>query len=101
MKDFYYSDVGGDHFPDTVIGSELLYTVNATCWLANENDSIVSAVWNAGAGLTILDSFIQEQYLVVKVRANSIGTHSLKCDLSTVEGSNTQLKVIPLLLKVY
>jgi hypothetical protein len=101
MKNFYYTDIDGDHFPDATTGSELYYSIMFACWLANENTIILSAEWEVGAGLTLLDDFIQGTEAKAKIRADKTGAHSVMCTITTSEGGVTQLKKIPMILKVY
>lgn len=101
VKDYYYKDIDGDHFPDTVVGSELYYTVDASCWLTQENDTITGATWEVGAGITLLDNFIQGTLLQVKLGALKVGSHSAVLTLTTTDNGNNQTKKVPMILKVY
>lgn len=99
-KTHYYTDIDGDHFPDTELGSELYYTLNYACWLSKEQDDVATVVWSSN--LPILDEYNEDGLAHVKVRADKRGTHTLKCTIGTSDSdSREQLKVVNMLLKVY
>jgi hypothetical protein len=101
MKNFYYTDIDGDHFPDASKGSELFYSIEFSCWLTNEKSIVTSVTWEVGSGLQLLANFIQGTEAKVKVSADSVGSHSMVCSITTAEGGLAQLKKIPMILKVY
>ena len=105
FKNFPYTDVDGEHFPDAIVGSDVFYGLDFTCWLANEEDTIVSAVWTLPDGLTTSDDFLQDTVGTIKIKALRAGSYVINCVLTSTETLNQavlqQEKSIDTVLKVF
>lgn len=99
-KNYNYTDVGGEHFPDTEVGSNLFYSIDIDCWIVSEAAKIDSVVWSTGTGLVIGDSFINGTTANVKLEAIQVGTFSVTCTITSSDGPYSQTKNVVLLLKV-
>ena len=100
-KPYYYTDLGGDHFPDASVGDNLYYTIDLSCWLQNENDTISAVTWELPDGLSSDDAFLQGNLAKIKIHSERAGNYRLKCIVSVYESTKTQDKVVPMMLKVY
>lgn len=100
-KNYYYTDIDGDHFPDASKGDELYYSIMFSCWLSNEGDSTESITWSVPEGLTLLDEFIQGGEAKAKIRCDRVGSFKVTCTINTIEGTSNQTKNVPMILKVY
>lgn len=100
-KSYYYKDIDGEHFPDAIKGDELFYSIMFTCWLTNEGDSVSSITWAVPDGLTLMEDFIQGGEAKAKIRADRVGSFKVICTINTNEGTETQSKNVPMILKVY
>ena len=90
IKDFYYKEIDGDHFPDATLGSNLFYGLDFSCWLSNESDLIKSVTWNLPKGIQSEDSFMQGNKGIVKLKGEYPGSFIINCVLVSEE---TQLGV--------
>ena len=85
MKRFYYTDIDGDHFPDATLGDDLVYALDLNCWLASEEEEVISADWELPQGVTSKDSFLVEGVANVSLRATQVGSFRVKCVIETRE----------------
>lgn len=105
FKNFHYTDIDGEHFPDAILGSNLYYGLDLECWLTNESDSLVSVVWNVPEGIISCDDFVQGFVANVKLQATRTGSFIINCVMTseeTVLGKTIrQEKSIDTVLKVF
>ncbi len=105
MKNFHYTDIDGEHFPDATLGSNMFYGLDFACWLDNESDTIVSVEWNLPDGVVSDDSFMQGTIGNVKLRPTRTGSFLINCVLTSEETYNAstlqQQKSINTVLKVF
>jgi len=105
VKKFTYTDIDGDHFPDTSLGSDLYYGLDFTCWLEEETDTIVSTTWTIPAGVESDDDFMQGNVGNIKLRPTQVGSHVINCLLVSEETLNAvtlqQTKSIDTVLKCF
>ena len=105
IKDFYYKEIDGDHFPDATLGSNLFYGLDFSCWLNNESDLIKSVTWHLPKGVQSDDSFLQGNVGVVKLKGEHPGSFIINCILVSEETAHNvsleQEKSIDIVLKVF
>jgi hypothetical protein len=105
VKRFAYTDIDGDHFPDTTLGSDLYYGLDFTCWLESEEDTIVSATWYVPDGIESDDDFLQGKVGTIKLRPTRAGSYVINCELVSEETVNEvtlqQTKSIDTVLKCF
>jgi|TARA_B110000908_G_C10228649_1_gene439375 hypothetical protein len=105
FKDYYYKSTDGEHFPDAVLGSNLFYGLDFSCWLKNEEDTLVSIEWTLPDGVTSEDDFLQGTVGNIKLSPTRTGSFVINCVITTEETLNfstlLQEKSIDTILKVF
>lgn len=104
-KNFHYTEIDGEHFPDATLGSNLFYGIDFSCWLDNEDDEIVSAEWTVPDGVSSDMDFRQDNIGNVKLEPLRTGSFTINCILTSEETLNgvtlQQEKSIDIILKVF
>lgn len=100
-RSYVYSDIDGDHWPDTPLGSELYYSLDYLPWASCENDTFVEVEWIVPKGLEGLDSFEEDGQAFIKLKTIKRGSFRVVANLKTKEGSATQIKTVNMILRVY
>ena len=86
-----YTDAEGQaHWPDAPITSEKEYAVDWTAYLVAENDTISTVSWTVPDGLTKMDDYEVSSEARIKLSADTLGNHEVKCEMNSTEGAKTQ-----------
>ena len=101
LRRYHYEDVDGTHFPDSMVGDSLFYSIDFQCWLKNENDTIVSVTWAAQPGVVASDAYTEGYLAHVRLTPSTFGSFKIECRLTCAEGSVEQIRVVPMILKVF
>ena len=99
-RKFNYNDVDGNHWPDADVGDDLYYSVDFSCWLDQEFDVLLEAVWLIPDGLTSTDEYTQDKSAVIKLKSLRRGSFKCVCTLKSQNFDKIQSNVIPMILKV-
>ena len=99
-KNRFYNAIDGDHFPDAIKGSDLYYSLDLTCWLENESDTLISVNWILSEGITSSDNYINSDKAVIKIATPSVGTYTVTAMVLTDEAGKQQTKPFRYKLRV-
>lgn len=101
MKNYPYKDIDGNHWPDAALGDELFYCIDYNTWITEENDSLVSITWVVPDGLEGSEAHEANGEAFIKLKTLARGSHRVEMHLRTKEFDYEQVKVVPMILKVY
>lgn len=100
FKDFPYTAIDGNHWPDAYLGNDEYYAIDYSEWASEENDTVTSVTWNVPEGLHGDDSHEAGGKAFIKLRADKRGSFKVVCTLTAMEDGKQQKKVIEMILKV-
>ena len=101
-REFHYTDLDGNHLPDTYKGSELYYEVSFSDWVTLGSNQVMAFTVNVqGIGIAITDHFHDEDgILYVKIRADYIGVHKINIAMKYSDGTYDLVKTANYVLRV-
>jgi hypothetical protein len=100
-KRFFYKDPDGDHFPDTFAGSEEIYELDLDYLFKETPGSIIDVRWNAPPFLNVTQGLPCFKTVCAKIRTPYPGSFKVTCKVTISRGSDLEMIVIPMVIKVY
>ncbi len=100
-RHYTYSDIDGDHWPDTPLGSALYYSLDYFPWSQCENDLVVDVDWGIPEGIEATDDFLENGKAFIKLTPLKRGSFKIVANIHSKEGSKTQTKTVNMVLRVY
>lgn len=100
-KNYGYKDIDGHHWPDATKGDQLWYSIYVGDWLSKENDTIVSVNWDVPEGLENLEERVSGAEVFIKIGSPIVGTFKVSANFTFTEDDAEQVKVVPMILKVF
>ena len=100
-KRFFYKDPDGDHFPDTFAGSEEIYELDLSHLFEETAGSIIDVIWNASPTLDVTQGFPCFKSVCAKIRTPYPGSFRVTCKVTISRGPESEMIVIPMVIKVY
>lgn len=100
-RKYVYVDAAGLHFPDADAGDETYYSLDLTCLIETESETVTDVQWNVPKDITVVDfSIIDGKEAQVKLSTPIAGVFRIKADVSTVDTGRTSVNRHSIILKV-
>lgn len=102
LKDHFYEEPDGVHFPDARKGDEQVYGVNFSQYLQENEGRFVRVSWELESGLVKKHSWVAEDVAYIILSTPRKGSFTVQCTVDAVHPSGAALtKVVPLIVSVY
>lgn len=104
IKNFFYEEPDGIHFPDTFRGSEEVYEVDFTRFLRDESAVLLNVMWDVDARLGLVDTYPHESksnVVCAVIRTLEPGSFMVRCTAELLHGQVSELVPVELRLKVF
>lgn len=102
VKKYAYTSLDGDHWPDADKGDDLVYAYDLSCWLDNEEATLVSVTWSVPENVIITDDYVEGKFAYVKLHTPVVGAgYKILAAITTTQAGKTQTNNAPMMLKVF
>ena len=104
IKNFFYEEADGIHFPDAFAGSEEVYQIDFSRFLKEEGAYLDDTLWEVDAGLKLMKNYIcpdAAHTACVEIGTPFPGSFNLRCLARIVKGSQHERIVVPMVIRVY
>lgn len=100
-RNYVYVDSAGLHFPDADAGDEVYYSLDLTCLVESESETVIDVQWNVPAQLTVVESFVIDgKEAQVKIKSPIAGVYRIKADVITSDTGRESTNRHSMVLKV-
>lgn len=101
QRKYSYTGIDGNHWPDAESGDDLYYSIDFSCWLTAELDSLVSVSWAISAGITSSNDFVVDTEASIKIFSPTPGSFRAVCTIVSQDNGVEQSNTVPMILKVF
>jgi len=99
-KKYAYKDIDGNHWSDADKGDDLWYSVNFSCWVVQDNETVTAIDWTTPDGVTEQETYVEGTVAAIRLLTNACGTYKITCKITSIDNGRTQTNHIPMMLKV-
>ena len=111
IKKYIREELDGTHWPDADTGDDLYYGVDFNYYLNEitqgnpvpilQTENLITVTWELPNGLVSLDSFVENNIGVIRIKSDFIGIYKTICTMYSETFGKDQYQVVPMLLTVY
>jgi len=103
IKDYFYKDFDGVHYPDARKGTEYTYGVDFNNFLESEDGTINNVEWSFEKGVNGKDAGFMPfnpNVAMAVIETPCVGTYTVKCRMGYTAAGAKQHIMVPLEIKV-
>lgn len=103
IKEFFYNEPDGIHYPDVRVGTREILGVDFGRYLTELEGTLESFVWSFEPGITVVETYldpVNADVALALIEAPTVGSFTITCKGTILRGTRRVILPVVLVLKV-